>query len=84
MKYRIQIFDVQSNRIEYFDRIKTSYGGHRIITSQDKGRVYFSIESAETDKLIVAKYFLGQHFLEIVEYKEDESPGMDHTKCIDF
>lgn len=44
MKYRIRILDARTDQIEYFDRLKTSYGGHRIITSPDKGKIYSSIE----------------------------------------
>lgn len=71
MKYRIRILDARTDQIEYFDRLKTSYGGHRIITSPDKGKIYSSIESAEVDAMIVAKYFSGPHLIDIVECKED-------------
>jgi len=84
MRYRIQILDAQTDRIEYFDRMKTSYGGHRIITSLDKGKTYPSRESAEADALIVAKYFSGQHLIEIVESEQDESHNPLNDGSIDF
>lgn len=84
MKYRIQIIDAQTDQIEYFDRMKTSYGGHRIITSRDKGKAYSSREAAETDALIVAKYYLGQPLIEIVECEWDESTGSNNYYFLDF
>lgn len=67
MKYRIRILDARTDQIAYFDRLKTSYGVHRIITSPDKGKIYSSIESAEADAMIAAKYFSGPHLIDIVE-----------------
>ena len=84
MLYRIQILDAQTDQIEYFDRMKTSYGGHRIITSPDKGKTYSSLESAEADAMIVAKYFSGQHLIDIVECEEDESLTPHQNGFIDF
>ena len=46
MKYRLLIIDGTTYQTSYFERMKTSYGGHRIITSSNQGRIYTSIESS--------------------------------------
>lgn len=84
MKYRIQILNAETDKIEYFDRMKTSYGMHRIITSSDRWKTYSSRESAEADALIVTKYFSGQHLVEIVESEQDESSTPPNAMSIDF
>lgn len=84
MRYRIQILDAQTDQIVFFDRLKTSYGGHRIITSMDKGKTYSSRESAEVDAMIVAKHYSGQHIIDIVNCEEDDSPTPHQTGFIDF
>ena len=67
MKYRLLIIDGTTYQTSYVERMKTSYGGHRIITSSNQGRIYTSIESAEADALLVKKYYSGPHRLKIIE-----------------
>lgn len=66
-KYRIQILDETSHRIMYFDRMKTSYGGHRIITSLESGKTYASKELAEADVLMIHRYYGQSCLVEVVE-----------------
>lgn len=66
-KYRIQILDETSNQIMYFDRMKTSYGGHRIITSADWGKTYTTKEAAEADAQTIQQYYGETCLVEVVE-----------------
>ena len=67
VKFQIQILDGQTEAIEYFDRLKTSHGAHRIITSPSAGKQYNSRQDAERDAILVEKYYSGEHIIEIVE-----------------
>ena len=67
VKFQIQILDGQTETIEYFDRLKTSYGAHRIITSPFSGKQYNSRQDAERDAILVEKYYSGEHIVEIVK-----------------
>lgn len=66
-KYRIQILDATSDQIMFFDRVKTSYGGHRIITSREWGRTYPSKEAAEQDARMIQQYYTENCIVEVVE-----------------
>ena len=66
-RYCIQILDETSYRIMYFDRMKTSYGGHRIITSLECGKIYTSKERAEADSLMILQYYGETCLVEVVE-----------------
>lgn len=68
MKYCIQILDGISNEIVYFDRIKSSYGIHRIITSKTPVKFYMDEEQAENDVSRIIEYYSTNCLVEIVEY----------------
>ena len=65
---KILIMDEKTGNIEYFDRVKTSYGGHRIITSTTLGKVFSSRAEAETICEIIGQYYRSGFLLEIIEY----------------
>lgn len=64
--YRIQILD-ETDQIVYFDRIKSSYGIHRVITSCAGGKTYHSYSSAEIDASRVRKYYSADCIVEIIK-----------------
>ena len=66
--YKILIMDEKTGNIEYFDRLKTSYGGHRIITSATFGKVFSSTAEAEAACEIIGQYYNNGYLLEIIEY----------------
>jgi len=65
--FRIQILDESSNRILYYDRVKTSYGGFRIITSANWGKKYYTRDSAEKDAQMIRDHYPETCIVEIVE-----------------
>ena len=64
--YKILIMDDKTGNIEYYDRLKTSYGGHRIITSATFGKVFSSRAEAACE--IIGQYYNSGYLLEIIEY----------------
>ena len=65
--YHIPILDESSYRILYFDRVKTSYGGFRIVTSADKHRTYDTKDSAEKDEQMIRDNYPEACIVEDVE-----------------
>lgn len=74
-KYRIQILD-KNDQIKFFDRIKTSYGAPRVITSLTGGKVYKDYSSAELDVSRIKQYYASDCIVEIVQ--EDEYTVRDN------
>lgn len=72
MKYYIQILDEISDEIVYFDRIKSSYGIHRIITSKTPVKFYIDEEQARNDVNRIIEFYSTNCLVEIVEYIEKQ------------
>ena len=67
-RYVIQILDESSNKVMYFDRVKTSYGGFRIITTSVGGKRYFSKAAAESDAKMIQEHYPENCIVEVVDY----------------
>lgn len=57
-------------QIVYFDRIKTSYGTHRVITSISGGKIYADYASAEVDAARILDYYSADCIVEIIKENE--------------
>ena len=63
-RYYIRIINTKTGQVSYFDRIKSSYGMRRIITSStSKGKCYPSMESAERELQAIKSSFSEEYDL---------------------
>lgn len=63
-RYYIRIINTKTGQVSYFDRIKSSYGMRRIITSSiSKGKCYPSMESAESEMRAIRSFFSEEYDL---------------------
>lgn len=66
--YVIQILDESSNKVMYFDRVKTSYGGFRIITTSVGGKKFFSKTAAESDAKMIQEHYPENCIVDVIDY----------------
>ena len=65
-KYFIRVVNTKSGQVSYFDRIKTSYGMSRVITSSTlKGKCYSSMETAEAELRVIRPLFSEEYTLDV-------------------